>query len=141
MKTYKDIYKFPLHKWDGASFVSDSANNFVFQFEPKFNDKGDYQEGWLDTEEKIMNCLNGVYQFANKDLSFYHNEGQIFAKEKQHELHVITIRGWGNLTGTGAHNLKAEEAANIQDTFAEYIVEQLNKRNEPVLAVTQTPKE
>jgi len=46
----------------------------------------------------------------------------------------ILIRGWGNLTGTGAHNLKEEEAANIQDTFAEYIVEQLNRRN-PVLAV------
>ena len=38
------------------------------------------------------------------------------------------IRGWGNLTGAGAHNLSVEEAANIQDTFADFIVERLNFR-------------
>ena len=36
---------------------------------------------------------------------------------------LILIRGWGNLTGAGAHNLSVEEAANIQDTFADFIVE------------------
>jgi hypothetical protein len=34
---------------------------------------------------------------------------------------------FGNLTGTGCHNLKPEEAIKIQNDFAKWIVEQLRK--------------
>ena len=38
----------------------------------------------------------------------------------------MRIRGWGMLTGIGAYNLPAEEAAQIQDDFANYCVQMLN---------------
>lgn len=123
MKTYKDIYKFPLHKDKHGSWVRDSRSNFVFQFEPRFS-KGDFAEGWKELESKALDAINDRCFF---DKEVYLNEGSIFLKDDNSEP-IITIRGWGNLTGIGGHNLPAEEAANIQDTFASYIVTQLNKR-------------
>lgn len=125
MKTYKDIYKFPLHDCfisdDGfrSGQIFDSANNFVFQFE----DISD------ENQEKVLNVLNGVETLKNDNLFFNHREGCIMMNNNNIlETKIILIRGWGNLTGIGAHHLPPEEAANIQDSFAEFIVEQLNKR-------------
>jgi hypothetical protein len=39
---------------------------------------------------------------------------------------VFTIRGWGHLTSPGGRNLSMDEAANIQDDFAQWILETLN---------------
>lgn len=38
----------------------------------------------------------------------------------------ICIRGWGELTGTGALNLSHDEAAKIQDDFRDFIINKLN---------------
>lgn len=113
MKNFKDIYELPLE--DQHGWIYDQKGNFVFQF--MIDDE--------KTEEKILKVINGKENFKNLDLVFKHEKGQILDKSG---LPVILIRGWGNLTGTGAHNLPTEEAANIQDTFAEFIVERLNKR-------------
>lgn len=128
MKTYKDIYKFPLRKAKYGSWVYDAESNFVFQFEAKF-EKGDYQKGWQEFEQKIIDCLNDVKPLELKEKSnFSLSEGNIFITQNGIKSHIITIRGWGNLTGIGAHNLSGEEAANIQDTFAEFIVNKLNNK-------------
>lgn len=120
MKTFRDIYKFPLHKDKYGTRVYDDAHNFVFQFEPKYV-KGNYADGWEEFEKKVLDKINGEEEiFGGK---FIHKDGNVFHGNN----HVITIRGWGNLTGVGGHNLPPEEAANIQDTFADFIVEQLNK--------------
>ena len=116
MKTYKDIYKFPLINLYGR--VSDSNGNFVFQFV-------------IDDEEKqdiTLKVINGDMNFKNQNLIFKHDGGYINVEDESILKPIILIRGWGNLTGVGGHNLSAEEAANIQDTFAEFIVTQLNKR-------------
>lgn len=119
MKTFIDVYKFPLKKYMGTAVYDDEVN-FVFQFEPQYY-KGKHANGWEDFEKKILSKINGGYeQFEHE---FKVKEGQIFYKN----IHVMTIRGWGNLTGVGGHNLSAKEAANIQDSFANFIVEQLNK--------------
>ena len=39
---------------------------------------------------------------------------------------IICMRGWGMLCGPGGHNLPAEQAAKIQDSFKEYIIQRLN---------------
>lgn len=39
---------------------------------------------------------------------------------------VLDIRGWGHLTGAGAHNLPAEQAEKIQDEIGEHIARLLN---------------
>lgn len=123
MKSYKDVYEMPLHKMGHSSWVMDAKSRFVFQFEPKFTDKGDYELGWEKFEEEILNCLNSIAPMPNTGLDFKHLEGVIY----KGIMPVITIRGWGYLTGTGGLRLPAEEAANIQDTFAQFIVDTLNK--------------
>lgn len=115
MKTYKDVYTFPLRIVSHSNWVYDDGHNFVFQFE-------------IDDEEKqqfLLDVINGNQSLKNPDLFFRHEDGYIYDNK---DREVILIRGWGNLTGIGAMNLPPEEAANIQDTFAEFIVEQLNKR-------------
>lgn len=123
MKTYKDIYVFPLTiRW---SRVHDHLDQFVFQFEPKFDKEGNFMEGWKDFEGKIVSALNGnPQQFKHP---FGAKDGEIFCNG----IHVMTIRGWGNLTGIGGHNLPWEEAKNIQDTFCAFIIETLNKNIQP----------
>ena len=115
MKTYKDVYKLPLEENHG--WIYDQKNNFVFQF--LIDDE--------KTEQKILDVINGKENLKNLDLVFKHEKGQIIDKSG---LAIILIRGWGNLTGTGAMNLSVEEAANIQDTFADFIVERLNFRDD-----------
>ena len=116
MKTFRDIYKFPLVEL-GFSIgrVYDSDNNFVFQFHIESK----------STREKLLKCINREINLTNPHINFRHEDG--FILDNDHNK-LILIRGWGNLTGIGAHNLPVEEAANIQDTFADFIVEQLNFR-------------
>ena len=113
MKTYKDVYQLPLEESHG--WIYDQKRNFVFQF--MIDDK--------KTEQKILDVINGKENLKRIDLVFKHEKGII--KDKDREL--ILIRGWGNLTGPGAMNLSVEEASNIQDTFANFIVERLNYRD------------
>ena len=114
MKTYKDVYELPLEENHG--WIYDQKGNFVFQF--MIDDE--------KTEQKILDVINGKENFKNLDFLFKHEQGQILDKSG---LPIILIRGWGNLTGTGAMNLSVEEASNIQDTFAIFIVERLNYRD------------
>ena len=123
MRNHKDIYFPPFTKDKHSSWVWDAnGRNFVFQFEPRFDDKGDFIEGWQALEQEIMEVVNG--KTPTFDKRFYAKDGQIYYEGD--DIPVITIRGWGNLTGTGSWNLPAEEAANIQDTFAEFLIEKLN---------------
>jgi hypothetical protein len=114
IKTYKDVYQLPLE--DSHGWIYDQKRNFVFQF--MIDDE--------KTEQKILDVINGKENFKNFHLSFYHEKG-IIKDNKDRE--IILIRGWGNLTGTGAMNLSTEEASNIQDTFANFILERLNYRD------------
>jgi HKD family nuclease len=116
MKTYKDVYQLPLRMQKYGSWVYDANNNFVFEFEIENKEK----------QQLLLDVINGEKKLYNPDAVFHHKDGYIFTDKG---VEVILIRGWGNLTGTGAMNLSSEEAANIQDTFAEFIVEQLNKRD------------
>lgn len=122
MKTYKDIYEFPLRISKYGNWVYDQKSNFVFQFEPRFT-KGEYTIGYKELETKLLDAINGN---SNFDERVYLKDGQVFIEGDN--IPVITIRGWGNLTGVGAHALSGEEAANIQDTFAEFICERLNSK-------------
>lgn len=124
MKTFEDVYKLPLKMMDKNYYtrIYDAKDNFVFQFLFYNN----YEQAKI-----IIEAINGKKLLTNKDISFYNKLGKIYFKgpHNEQDVEIILIRGWGNLTGSGGMNLSHEEAANIQDTFAEYIVTQLNKRN------------
>jgi len=121
MKDWNDIYKLPIaesyiDEEDGfrSKRILDANNNFVFQF---LNVKDSAQIN-------ALNAINGIEKLKAKQVKFSHEDGIILADKNE----VIMIRGWGNLTGIGGHNLSSDEAANVQDTFANYIVSKLNER-------------
>lgn len=114
--SFRDLYKFPFHQAKYGSWVYDANSNFIFQF----------QSGGTVDKEKIINILNGdVDEYNRQELRS--EDGLIEINSKGEWKELILLRGWGNLTGTGAHNLDGDYAAKIQDTLQEYIVEKLNK--------------
>lgn len=56
---------------------------------------------------------------------FRYDSGMIWGSGEGGER-MIDIRGWGHLTGTGAHNLPADKAAEIQDEIGEHLAQLLN---------------
>lgn len=115
MKTFKEVYKLPFEKRDFTGWVYDQEGNFCFQLE--FINK--------EKEQKIIDVINGDDNLKNNEISFYHKNGEIWNNSG---AHVITIRGWGNLTSPNCFGFSDEEACNVQDTLAEYITEKLNFR-------------
>jgi len=115
MKTFKDVYKFPLRSEEyDAGYVFDSNDNLVFQF--------------MDNKyiNLIIDILNDKIKSNYTDKFHYWKQEQIVFIDSEPRKMVLIIRGWGNLTGTGGMKLSNEEAINIQDTFAEFIISKLN---------------
>lgn len=129
MKTFKDIYEFPFYQdyfveKDGTKFylgkIKDNKGQFVAEFLVEDNSQSNL----------TIDIINGN-KFATKPKAIcYHKEGIIYYKDGECEGKFIRIRDWGNLISSNGHNLSTEEATNIQNTFAEFIVNQLNKRIE-----------
>jgi hypothetical protein len=111
--SFKDLYEFPFKSY-GYSQVYDNDDNFIFQFE--IDNK--------ETRQKCLDIINGDL-VSTKENSFVHKGGTIYLVKDEDNLPLIIIRGWGNLTGTGAYNLDEKYACEIQDTLAEYIVDKL----------------
>lgn len=112
--TFQDLYKFPFHHAEFGSWVYDANGNFIFQFEFE----GD------STRKRIIDILNGDF-IPTKEREVKEDKGMILVKVEEEFKDMILIRGWGNLTGTGAYNLDGEYAGKIQDTLSEFIVEKL----------------
>ena len=116
MKTFKDVYKLPFEKHiPEDTWVYDQKNNFCFQFET-YRDK---------VNDKFLEVINGKRKIKDKNISFTHEDGYIITNSSEK---IILIRGRGNLTSVNCLNLSLEDAANVQDTLAEYIVTKLNER-------------
>ena len=72
---------------------------------------------------KVVDKLNGNYDKKIDGELSYDGKGHILLNGIQ----ILFIRSWGRLTGGGALNLPAKEAAEIQDSFAEWIINTLTK--------------
>ena len=117
LKIWSDIYKLPLRdpmiidKFRGGR-VYDKKNNFVFQFlDLKYSE-----------QKIILEILNGNYKPTIKHIYSVGEDPNIILCDN---IPIIMIRGWGNLTGTGALHLSIEDATNIQDTFRDWIINKL----------------
>jgi len=113
---WKKIYKLPF-KCDDYNYVWTDNGTMALTFDIDYCEE--YQR---DVMLKVVNKLNGdsSIKFKNKfelkdDIEFYYDNEFAF-----------TIRGWGHLTSPGGLNLSMDEAANIQDDFAQWILETLN---------------
>jgi hypothetical protein len=105
-------------KYDGHSgWVRDARGNFVFEFEGDFDDNGNYAKGFKELVEQIMFSLNDINISPIEGLKLTLENGiEIYKDDKL----FILIRGWGNLTGIGAHNFSGEKASKIQDDFVKW---------------------
>lgn len=120
---FKEYYKFPLKMWE-------------FMDIKVFTDDNKMAFDWLvniprDTKQKLIDRINGVNTEPYKTKkTFYQKDGIVYCKieDKDQEIKLFRIRGWGMLTGIGGYNLPADKAAEIQDTFTNYCVETLNKK-------------
>lgn len=111
--SFKDLYTSPFKSY-GYSQVYDNNDNFIFQFE--IDNK--------ETRQKCLDIINGDI-IPTKENSFTHKGGTIYLVKDEDNIPLISIRGWGNLTGTGGYNLDDDYACEIQDTLAEHIVDKL----------------
>ena len=124
MKTWKDIYKLPFRfksDWEEkVGRVVDAKGQLIFQFIEKSS----------FVKSMLLSNIIGIDKFGFNWKFNYNPENQHVSYIKDNkEVNIILIRGWGNLIGIGGYNLAPEEAANIQDTLGEYIVEKLNMKN------------
>ncbi len=111
-----NFYKLPFYTDDILDWVYDANDNFMFQFHIG------------GVKEKVVEALNSKERVPNKaeltisptDNGMILNQGHSF----------IRIRGWGNLTGVGAHNFSAEKAAKIQDDLRDWIIWKLELNKE-----------
>lgn len=124
MEEFKKYYKFPLKMWEDFSikvFTDDNKMAFDWLL-PNGKKCNEYKQ-------KVLNKINSLESdIPKEDAYYYHDEGRIIVKTQNKDLEIILIRGWGMLTGVGGYNLPADKAAEIQNAFAEYCVEMLNKK-------------
>jgi hypothetical protein len=123
MEEFKQYYKLPLKMWE-------------FMEIKVFTDDDKMAFDWLiniprDTKQKLIDRINGVNTESYKTKkTFYQKDGIVYCQieDKDQEIKLFRIRGWGMLTGIGGYNLPADKAVEIQDAFTNYCVEMLNKK-------------
>jgi hypothetical protein len=107
--------------------VEDANGNFIFQFnsyvDSEFNEKvlkliNEENPEPIGAPESII--VNGVHICLG-------------SRDQDYEIREIIIRGWGNLTGTGANNFSNEKAIGIQNELRDFIISKLCKLEAPTL--------
>ena len=126
MESFKQYYKFPLKMWE-------------FMDIKVFTDDDKMAFDWLiniprDIKQKIIDRINGIDTKPYKIKKTFHlKDGIVCCRiedgpDSGQEIKLFRMRGWGMLTGPGGYHLPQEKAAEIQDAFADYCVEMLNKK-------------
>ena len=131
---FKEIYKLPLKYVEACPFMILTADDqraldFEWPAWPTY-EKGLGIDG--KSIHDIIAKLNGDNSIILENYyNFSYNNGEIwaFSTKAKKKKHIMLIRGWGHLTGTGGLHLKDEDAAKIQDDFGQYIVNILNDTN------------
>ena len=82
----------------------------------------------LEQKQQLVDVINGTNSDRKFKNQFYREGIHIYSKAPElKDIPILRIRGWGYLTGLGGCHLDDKIAAQIQDAFGDYIVEQLNK--------------
>lgn len=118
------FYNRPFHRAKYGTWVYDAKSNFVFQFENKYDEKGEYIDGVKELQQEVIFSLNALDSEPIKGLNLSidpNDECMIL----NNDIPFIMIRGWGNLTGIGGYNFDSEKASNIQDDFRDWIIYKL----------------
>ena len=127
METFKEYYRFPLKSSAVPIKVLTSDGRPAFDW--LIPDYG----GFTSIRKQIFARLNGGDEGLGLVKKIYRCDNQVViatlyeGSNDGKEIKLFRIRGWGMLTGSGGFHLPAEKAIEIQDAFAAYCVEMLNK--------------
>ena len=116
--TWREVYQPPFYSDEYGIYMWSKNKTTTFTFNLSYGSNVDKQS----IIDNIVKKLNGdtSIKFDNKFTlrnNIYFNYGDEFA---------FCVRGWGKLTGIGGFRLPADEAANIQNEFAKWVLETLN---------------
>lgn len=114
---WREVYQLPFRTDEYGIYMWSNNGTTTFTFTLSCVDSK--RQKMIDD---IVNKLNGdsSIKFDSKftlrnNIYFQYNGDNVFF-----------IRGWGKLTGIGGYRLPADEAANIQEEFAKWVLETLN---------------
>jgi hypothetical protein len=127
-KYYKKPYKLSMGNIDTCSY------SIAASFPQKYIN-GNAASFSLEAKENIVKRLNESEDIKSMNLDngflyYVADNTTIYYIEQDRVMVFLIVRGWGNLTGTGGHNLPKEQAKEIQDLFGNWIVETLSKKIE-----------
>ena len=111
--TFKDIYKAPFHTvYDGLYGVSSNGVKTFTGFSLEAQTHID----------RIVKILNGedAPKYKKADIAVQGAKLCVCG-------HIIIVRGWGMLIGTGGFNLSREDAAKIQDDFINWVLDSITE--------------
>lgn len=120
MESFAKYYEMPLRVDDYCpSYIWTKDNEMALNYldENKLNNE------YTDEIIEIVNAING-YGPGIFNASINPDQNDIIRIDDEDKL---LVRGWGNLTSSGCHNLSNEEAIKVKDDFAKWIVEQLRR--------------
>lgn len=112
-----EFYVRPFYQCKYGNEVYDKKHNLVFQFINVSKDVRKqilFRLNALDKNTEEIPNFNPLL-YSPSTTSITRNHGEQF----------ISIRGWGNLTGTGGYNFNETKASKIQDDFANWLIERL----------------
>ena len=120
MESFAKYYEMPLRVDDYCPYYIWTKDN-----EMAFNYLDEYKIDNNDLNEiiEIVNAING-YGPGYFNASINKEDPTII---QINGIDKIRIRGWGNLTAQGSHNLNIDDAIKVQNDFAKWIVEQLRR--------------
>lgn len=98
----------------------------IYVYDADYHPVANYLVNFSHEEcEVIVGIINGDVSYQKEyKITLNENKTKVLADETP----ILLMRGWGYLTGTGGCNLKVEEAIDVQNSLAEYIVEQFNNK-------------
>lgn len=120
---HKEIYKLPLSidKFcKSIVYTSDEERAFDFMDE-------NYQ--FTDIRKMfIIDMINSKTHDLSIKYKLKYEDTYIHMLYQGEWIKIISIRGWGHLTGIGGLNLPQEQAAKIQDEFGLFILNKIKSK-------------
>jgi len=117
MENNLDFYTLPFSDDGGCGYIYDDKANFAFMIVPNL------------TEQQVDKIVVSLNSETHSPLVYKQPFTLEYIKSIQtinmNGKPFIVIRGWGNLTGKGAHNLDEKRAVEIQDNLANWIISKL----------------
>ena len=105
LNDWEKVYQLPIH-YDSYNYAWAKNGTMALMFNGVLS---------KDDRIKITDSLNGETNYKIDGLTV---DGCDFSING---VYAFCVRGWGNLTGTGALNYSEEKATKIQDGFINYI--------------------